>query len=204
MAGEGSWVVPCWAVVVIRSATLMSDPIGVQSAAGIAPTFVTPTRLAREAGVAVAFGMFMRRFLLPNISCASFFGSVPSISCASLALRSFRPAQCQLRSPTAAEPLQTYLLAKLRRKKRPLSSCPPSCLSDSRERTKYGRCGSNANGLPDLCGFFVVMTARESFKKARLQGWKLRGLAAARPETPAEPQSRYDSRSTSQFSTSIL
>ena len=121
-----------------------------------------------------------------------------------IALLSTCPAQCQLRSPTAAEPLQTYLLAKLRRKKRPLSSCPPSCLSDSRERTKYGRCGSNANGLPDLCGFFVVMTARESFKKARLQGWKLRGLAAARPETPAEPQSRYDSRSTSQFSTSIL
>lgn len=55
-------------------------------------TFCTPTLLARDAGAAVALGVLVRLFLLPNMSCASFFGSVPSISWASFALRSCRLA----------------------------------------------------------------------------------------------------------------
>lgn len=56
------------------------------------PTFVTPTLLAIDpkAEEEAILGVLERR--LPNISCASFCGFFPSISCAKEALFSLRPS----------------------------------------------------------------------------------------------------------------
>ena len=188
-------MVLCWAVVVRRSATLVSDVIGAPGAAINVPTFVTPTRLAREAGVAVALGVLMRRFLLPSISCASFFGSVPSISCASFALRSFRPAECQLRSPTAAESLDV-LACKASSKEAAvflLSAILLSCRSKVRASCSGSPVTMRMVNREYVCG--LTLRGKASGKRVCKAGSCECWRRPVRTGGPAEPQVHmYDSR----------